>query len=317
VVVRDENGELRAYHNFCRHRGHPLCTERHGKLRTSKIVCPYHGWTYSTSDGSCQSAVLMPEDFDKSRYGLFPAQVADNEGFIFVTFADEPQPLPDLAGVGFRGYDTRRIKVVARKTWETKANWHIVSENNMECYHCALNHPSLLRVHDPMDDYIDDDHLAPAFTDPSHEPMLVWGTTMRRASSYTIDNRSVCRMPMPRTDETPARVRQVGMHPGAFIVLGPDAGFITSWRPISVKHTRQEIRWVIHEDASPEDYDEGLLTELLSVTQDEDEALAEQVQRGVEAPRFTPGPMNRNFQAGGILHYMWVAWHMGEGALAQ
>ena len=46
VVVRDEGGQLRAFHNTCRHRGSILCTEEHGNFARKRIVCPYHSWTY-------------------------------------------------------------------------------------------------------------------------------------------------------------------------------------------------------------------------------------------------------------------------------
>src|SRR6185369_11078814 len=44
IVVRDEAGRLRAWHNVCRHRGSLLCTESSGHV--ARLVCPYHQWTY-------------------------------------------------------------------------------------------------------------------------------------------------------------------------------------------------------------------------------------------------------------------------------
>ena len=51
VVLRDAAGDVKAFHNACRHRGSILCTERHGRLKSKLIVCPYHQWSYAASDG--------------------------------------------------------------------------------------------------------------------------------------------------------------------------------------------------------------------------------------------------------------------------
>ncbi|TIL79171.1 MAG: Rieske (2Fe-2S) protein, partial [Mesorhizobium sp.] len=47
VVLRDEAGELRAFHNTCRHRGSQLCQESEGRLKARLLTCPYHAWSYS------------------------------------------------------------------------------------------------------------------------------------------------------------------------------------------------------------------------------------------------------------------------------
>jgi phenylpropionate dioxygenase-like ring-hydroxylating dioxygenase large terminal subunit len=315
VVTRGPEGDLRAYHNFCTHRGHPLVSGRTGQLARSRFVCQYHGWNFG-ADGSCRSAPLMPKETDLTRWSLARAHVIDAEGFVFVSFArDEPHEAPDLAAAGLGGYDTRRMRVVERHLWETKANWHIVSENNSECYHCVLNHRDLGDVYDPMDDYLDDEHLPAGLTDVSVARSNVWGKTYEH-QSYTYQGSPVCEVPLPRTDRQPAKVRQLGVLPGAFIILSPDSAIMTNWRPISARHTRQEIAWLVHEDATEADVNEELLTKLLMVTQDEDERLCERVQIGVESSAYQPGPLNRNYQAGGINHYMWLAQHMGPDVLA-
>src|SRR5262249_12110445 len=69
MLVRDRNGQIRASHNSCRHRGSRICTAPRGK--TTRLVCPYHQWTYN-HDGSLISARHMGKDLDKSAYGLKP-----------------------------------------------------------------------------------------------------------------------------------------------------------------------------------------------------------------------------------------------------
>src|SRR5215208_1270155 len=65
IILRDHNGEIRAFHNVCRHRGTYMCEESEGRFSKS-IQCPYHAWTYSL-DGRLIGAPLMKgvQDFNK------------------------------------------------------------------------------------------------------------------------------------------------------------------------------------------------------------------------------------------------------------
>src|SRR6266404_7525122 len=52
IILRGRDGSLKAYYNFCRHRGHRLCSNQSGNFpMAGRVVCPYHGWTYSTDNG--------------------------------------------------------------------------------------------------------------------------------------------------------------------------------------------------------------------------------------------------------------------------
>ena len=72
VVCRDEQMQLRAFANVCRHRGSRICQSgpsQNGVSNNKRLVCPYHAWTYGL-DGKILSTRLMPEGFDKSAYDL-------------------------------------------------------------------------------------------------------------------------------------------------------------------------------------------------------------------------------------------------------
>ncbi len=89
VVVRDMDGNVRAFHNICRHRGNKLVwtdfprEESSGNCR--QFVCKYHGWKYEL-DGACAFVQQESEffDFDKADYGLIPVHCDVWSGFIFV-----------------------------------------------------------------------------------------------------------------------------------------------------------------------------------------------------------------------------------------
>src|SRR3954447_23734 len=96
VVVVDDDGGLRAFHNVCRHRAGPLVADEHGHC--SVLVCGYHGWTYGL-DGALHRARdfgdaggLNPADF-----GLWPVAVEEWRGLVFVRVAaDGPNLIESL-----------------------------------------------------------------------------------------------------------------------------------------------------------------------------------------------------------------------------
>jgi Rieske 2Fe-2S family protein len=70
LLVRDEDGVLRAFANFCRHRGHELLPCGSTEQRNT-IICPYHSWTYSLSGGlRFASGFKGRAGFDQSSWGL-------------------------------------------------------------------------------------------------------------------------------------------------------------------------------------------------------------------------------------------------------
>ena len=82
IILRNQNGEIRAFYNVCRHRGTHMCEEAVGRFGRS-IQCPYHAWTYSL-DGNLIGAPLMKDvkDFHKEEFPLHAVHLQVWEGFI-------------------------------------------------------------------------------------------------------------------------------------------------------------------------------------------------------------------------------------------
>jgi Rieske 2Fe-2S family protein len=141
IVMRDDDGQINALWNVCRHRGTELCDQPSGKV--GRLVCPYHQWTYGR-DGALLSCRGMQSELDKSELGLLRAPVRELGGLIYVSLSDSP---PDFEGaveaigplLTPQGFD--RAKIAKTVDYEVAANWKIVWENNRECYHCNVNHP--------------------------------------------------------------------------------------------------------------------------------------------------------------------------------
>ena len=149
ILVRDEDEKIRALRNVCRHRGSRVCTEPAGHARGGAFVCPYHAWTYGL-DGRLRGARHMPEDFDRTAYGLKPAHAQVIEGLIFVSFAEKPPGLEHVEaalGASARAYGWGQARVAHRETYPVEANWKLAVENYMECYHCGPAHREYSKFH--------------------------------------------------------------------------------------------------------------------------------------------------------------------------
>src|SRR3954449_4100262 len=151
VVTRARDGELRGFLNVCRHRGFPLAE---GSGRRETLQCPYHAWTYGL-DGSLRSAPRSDEldDFPREELGLCPVAVGTWGPFVFVNTGRDPEPLADALGsmpaqVAELGLDVDELVFYQRWETELDANWKIVCENFLECYHCSVAHPQLASMLD-------------------------------------------------------------------------------------------------------------------------------------------------------------------------
>jgi len=151
VVTRARDGELRAFRNVCRHRGFPLA-EGEGQRET--LQCPYHAWTYGL-DGALRAAPRSDEEphFPKDELGLCRASVGTWGPFVFVNADADPEPLSDALGsmpeqVAELGLDVDNLRFHSHWETELEANWKIVCENFLECYHCQVAHPQLAQLLD-------------------------------------------------------------------------------------------------------------------------------------------------------------------------
>ena len=152
VVVRDEQGGLRAFLNVCRHRGSLVCE---GEGRRATLQCPYHAWTYGL-DGSLRAAPrseLVP-GFEKERLGLVAVPVEAWGPFVFVNPDPDGAPLAETLGelpalVDASGVDLSSLRFLKRAGGpDYAANWKVCSENFLECYHCQIAHPGFSKVVD-------------------------------------------------------------------------------------------------------------------------------------------------------------------------
>jgi phenylpropionate dioxygenase-like ring-hydroxylating dioxygenase large terminal subunit len=141
IVLRDQDGAVRAFANTCRHRGSELLE---GSGTCKAIVCPYHSWTYELN-GKLRGAPEMDKtsDFDKANYGLIPIAVDTWANFLFINFDKNPEPLMKQLGSlpgKLAPYKLENMSLARRKTYDMDCNWKLFVENAKESYHIATVH---------------------------------------------------------------------------------------------------------------------------------------------------------------------------------
>ncbi|HEY4703165.1 MAG TPA: SRPBCC family protein, partial [Streptosporangiaceae bacterium] len=152
LLVRGEDGALRAFANTCRHRGHELlpCGQT---VNARAIVCPYHSWAYSLQGGLRAAAGFRSQPgFDETAWGLTELPVTEWHGLVFVDGSGTAGPLAaalsELDPI-VAPYELGRLVVRGQHDYEVASNWKILTENYHECYHCPAIHPELCRVSPP------------------------------------------------------------------------------------------------------------------------------------------------------------------------
>ena len=148
-AVSDRDGNLRAFHNVCRHRAGPLFTDDGGHCQA--LRCQYHGWMYGF-DGTLRTAPGFPESgaLDKSKFGLFPVRVETWRGLVFVCL-DEAAPdlLTWMGDVDRLAADYPQAETFAfldETTVEGACDWKAYGDNSCEGYHLPFVHGSLSRA---------------------------------------------------------------------------------------------------------------------------------------------------------------------------
>ena len=141
LLIRGEDGILRAFANYCRHRG-SILLEGDGNCR--RIVCPYHAWSYHT-DGSLLGCPDMAdaEGFDRVENGLVPVRMEQWAGFVFLNFdRDAPALMEHLGDFPQRmaSHKPDAIRHCWTVTLDARCNWKLILENAMETYHTGIVH---------------------------------------------------------------------------------------------------------------------------------------------------------------------------------
>ena len=330
IVLRGADGELRALHNVCRHRGSIICdAESHaaaGRIGR-RLVCPYHQWSYQ-HDGAFAGGRDVPVDVDRRALDLATAHCTTVGGLVFVCVAVEPpdpEPLQQLVEPYLAPFDLRHAVVAHQETFVEHGNWKLVMENNRECHHCRLAHPELCTsfpqgtMHSGggsaeelrrMDEIVAEAEAA--------------GLPSRLAAEARLQYR-VMRMPLEAgtrsmtLDGAPAVDRRFGAlpdldlgdlllyhYPSSWDHFMADHAVTFRMLPLGPTTTQLRTTWLVPPGGDADDL--ARLTAVWQATNRQDTTLVERAQRGVASPAYRPGPYAPTEEEGVI---QFVDWYVG------
>lgn len=286
LVLRGDDGALRAFYNVCRHRGHKLLEDRGNKRR---IICPYHAWTYDLN-GKLVHAPAADDLPGFDSICLSPLRLEEFLGFVFVNLDDDCAAM-DAAYPGVKEAVTALCPTIADKQFagdhhaDEGCNWLIAVENYNECYHCRVVHRDFAKgVIDPKT------YNITPFGD---------GKVLRHTSKPASGNGTWY-------DSGGGDYGSFFLWPSTSIQIYP-GGLLNTyhWRPLAVNDTRVFRGWYSN-DGGIDDALQKVITLDRDTTFAEDLKLVKSVQRGVNSKGYRPGPLVVN-PAGGIDNELSVA----------
>ncbi len=285
LLVRDAQGALRAFHNVCRHRGHELL-EIGATRNLRAIKCPYHAWVYAL-DGTLAWAPRFGDvpGFDRADYPLIPVLVREWRGWVFANASGDAPPLEEHVGnldELVAPWEPERLFVAARHDYVVRANWKVITENYHECYHCPSIHPELCEV-------------TPVDSGENFPQTGCWvGGSMElkpHAVTMSLSGASVG-VRLRGLSQTQARqVIYVGLFPNLLISLHPDYVMTHRMEPLGPGETLVECAWLFPPEVREiEGFDPTYASEFWDITNREDWAACESVQRGLASRGHRQGP---------------------------
>jgi glycine betaine catabolism A len=311
ILSRSSTGEIRAFYNVCRHRGARICTEESGEVKRT-FKCTYHAWAYDL-DGKLAAApnlVNMP-DIDRTEFGL--RQVATREwlGYVWVCLAEEPpsfeatvlREVVDRLGdvESLDHYQAAALTVGRRIVYDVRANWKLIVENFMECYHCATIHPELTEV-------------LPEFVSGYAAQYYVGHGAQfgDKISGFTVDgSEGVDRIPTISEDQD-RRYYAITVKPQVFVNMVPDHVIVHRMFPMAADRTVIECDWLYLPEVVAQGKDVSRSVELFDRVNRQDFDACERTQ---------PSMNSRMYAAGGVLvpseHHIAAFHEWWQGQLAR
>ena len=283
ILLRDNNNNLQAFYNICRHRGTRICTKECGKF-SKTIQCPYHGWTYNLQ-GDLHGAPNMDavEDFNKANYPLHNVEFIEWEGFIFINLSENPSDFHlEYASLmnRFSEWEMARLKTVETKTYFVNCNWKLIIQNYSECYHCPHIHPSLVNI----------TPYTGGRNDLTSGPFL-GGYMEMNTESVTKDGKLCGPIFNNLSEKNISRVYYYALFPNMLLSLHPDFVMIHTVWPEGPEKCRINCRWLFSKEVeNNSEYHSENAIDFWDKTNLEDWKICEQSQLGIRSKKYKPGP---------------------------
>jgi phenylpropionate dioxygenase-like ring-hydroxylating dioxygenase large terminal subunit len=288
LLIRGEDGAVRAFTNVCRHRGARIVDGASGCAK--RLTCPYHGWTYD----SAGRLTVVPGrsgygELDIERLGLSSVQVEDFHGFLFVRLEDVGGPsvaemlAPYAAEISGCRFD--QLRALGRVTLRPRAvNWKIIGENYCDAQHVRVAHPGLKRLFGESYEVEANEHAC-----------RMSGTITARPSSNVTER--AYQYFLPHVAQLPPERQRlwtyIQLWPNMAFDIYPDQIDFMQWLPVSPTQTLiREIAYAVPDQRREMRAARYLNWRINRQVNVEDRGLLERVQAGLGSQSFTAGPLS-------------------------
>jgi choline monooxygenase len=266
VVVLNDAGTMRGFHNVCRHRGGPVAWDGAGTCPS--LVCRYHGWAYGL-DGQLRSARDFGDpDLCVESLSLHPVRVETWRNLVFANLDGDAPPLTEWLGGMVdecAPFEMERFVEVQRSTHAIAANWKVYAENYQEGYHIPLVHPGLNRQ-----------------IDSRHYEVEVRG-------EYSV-HRAAAR------DGSVTSGVWLWRWPGLALNLYPNGMCVESYAPSGPTATTVDYQFLFSPETGEDERSAAIASS--SAVLDEDRTICEAVQRNMASGLYQGGLLSPRHEAG-------------------
>ncbi|RST32288.1 aromatic ring-hydroxylating dioxygenase subunit alpha [Sphingomonas ginkgonis] len=286
IVIRGDDGAVRAFANVCRHRGSRLVDGNSGCAR--RLTCPYHAWSYAT-DGRL---VGVPDraqypGLDPNRFGLVPVALERWLGFLFVTL--EPGA-PSIIGMmapyadEVAPYRFEELRAIGRVTLRPRVlNWKTIADNYSDGLHIPVGHPGLTRL------------FGRSYAIEASEHVDRMEGELRDTPSRNPSERAYQQL-LPEARHLPPSHRRKWLYyklfPNVAFDIYPDQVDFMQFLPVSATETViREISYALPDERREMRAARYLNWRINRRVNAEDTTLIARVQEGMRSPSYVPGPL--------------------------
>lgn len=289
LVVRGDDGEVRAFANVCRHRGSRIVDGSTGCAK--RLVCPYHAWVYGL-DGQL---VGVPNrrsypQLDTAIHGLAPVELELWRGFIFIRLVSGGPSIADMMRpyeAQIEPYRFEELHALGRVTLRPRpVNWKNVADNYSDGLHIPVAHPGLTRLFGRGYGVEAEQHVD-----------RMWGHLVDRPSPNLSER--LYQNLLPTVEYLPEQAQRLWLYfklwPNTAFDIYPDQVDFMQFLPVSPTETLiREIGYVLPDDRREMKAARYLNWRINRQVNAEDTELIARVQAGMQSASFSVGPLSED-----------------------
>jgi phenylpropionate dioxygenase-like ring-hydroxylating dioxygenase large terminal subunit len=286
IVVRGDDGAVRAFSNVCRHRGSRLVDGTGGCAKV--LTCPYHAWSYAR-DGRLVGVPHRDEypGLKTGEFGLKPVALEQWHGFLFVTLEPGARrvveimaPYQDAVAL----YRFEHLRVMGRVTLRPRPlNWKTIADNYSDHLHIPVGHPGLTRL------------FGKNYRIEAHSHVDRMEGDLLDQPSANPSERAYQEL-LPRVEHLPASHQRKWLYyklfPNVAFDIYPDQVDFMQFLPVSATETViREISYAIPDERREMRAARHLNWRINRRVNAEDTELITRVQLGMRSPAYEAGPL--------------------------